>query len=1111
MFITNASSEKSLKSRLKSLIKYSEELKFLVGFFYFSGIKELYEELKKLDSEGELKKGYIKILVGLDIDKGNWSIYEGAKVEKYSNSKGRDEFFNSIIKAFTSKETDNKEIYEQVDFFLKLLKEGKLIIKKTKEPNHAKLYLFKFNQKEKIISHLFITGSSNLTKAGLESQREFNVEIKDYGFKEAEEYFDKLWKESIDFTEEDIEKIIKIIKEKTILKQVTPYEAYAYLLKTYIELHKGVQEKGIAEFMRNKGYKPYVYQLEAISQALQNCKYHNGTLIADVVGLGKTIVASLVAKSLGKRGIVICPPHLVGNEDKTFGWKKYLEDFELYDWEVRSLGKLDEVLEFVKDKNFEVVIIDEAHRFRNEDTERYHYLREICRGKTVILLTATPFNNEPSDIFSLLKLFNIPKKSTIVYDENLLAHFQRYEVKFGKLSYISRYAHSVDKKRRKRCLEYYKEIFEEDVEYLDSNHLEKVRKKIQSIAKEIRSIIEPVTIRRNRLDLKYYEEKIEMSEVKDPKEVFFELSPDQLKFYDEVINSFLPYDEGGKFKGAIYFPAKYEKKYEETYEESEDKKSDEEYFIRVSQESLYNLMRRLLVKRFESSFGAFKKSIENFVRVHKIALEFVKKTGKFILDRKWMEEITSEEDEEKVSELLLEYEKSLKEEKIYSKYYKIYDVKQLRGFVEDIESDIKLFEYLLKRFEELKLDENDPKVQKLIEEIRNWLVAKRKVVVFTEYVDTARYLEEKLEKEFKDKLLPAYGNLSKWVVDTIYENFDAQHKVLKNDYHILLTTDKLSEGFNLNRAGIVINYDIPWNPVRVIQRVGRINRIAKKVYDEIFIVNFFPTEKGADIVKSREIAEQKMFMIHNVLGEDAKIFSPDEEPKPSELYRRLTTYKEDEEESFFSKVWAEYKRILKENPDIERISVPSRVKVSKAGKENELIVFIRKGKDLFVTYKKYDQKQPIVCTFENVFDKIRAEKEEKALPLSDKFWENYQMTLDKNSYFQTTRKPSQSLEWQAYNLLSEIIKRDDEDLKPYEKFISDLIDDIRDYGTLSEHVLSEIVSWNIYSQRGDIKNLVQKIEELKGQLGEDFLDKILRRKDISEEVIIAIENQRKEE
>ncbi len=113
-------------------------------------------------------------------------------------------------------------------------------------------------------------------------------------------------------------------------------------------------------------------------------------------------------------------------------------------------------------------------------------------------------------------------------------------------------------------------------------------------------------------------------------------------------------------------------------------------------------------------------------------------------------------------------------------------------------------------------------------------------MILTKYLNTAKYLEKILEKEFKDILLSAYGNLSRKTIEYIYKNFDAQYKYQEDKHKILLTTDKLSEGFNLNRAAVVISYNIPWNPIRVIQRVKRINRIAKKVYDEIYILNFLP-------------------------------------------------------------------------------------------------------------------------------------------------------------------------------------------------------------------------------------------------------------------------------
>lgn len=102
--------------------------------------------------------------------------------------------------------------------------------------------------------------------------------------------------------------------------------------------------------MEEKGYKLYDYQIEAVSQALANCEAHGGTLIADVVELGKTIIACMTAKALGKRGMVICTPHIIGDEDRKSGWRKYFEDFEIWNWEVRSIGKFEEVLKFIKER-----------------------------------------------------------------------------------------------------------------------------------------------------------------------------------------------------------------------------------------------------------------------------------------------------------------------------------------------------------------------------------------------------------------------------------------------------------------------------------------------------------------------------------------------------------------------------------------------------------------------------------------------------------------------------------------------------------------------------------------------------------------------------------------
>lgn len=291
---------------------------------------------------------------------------------KTSEEEKINEFYQSIKKSINTEYFDNKEFYEQIKFFIELIKSERLLIRKPHEPNHSKLYLFKLNESQIGRNRLFITGSSNLTKAGLTTQNEFNVEISDYGFEEAEKYFDELWEKSIKINEEDDvkKKLVNVLEQETLVKEITPFEAYLLVLKSYLETyeHKNLSTT-LIDLLNKNGYRTYQYQLDAVKQALAIIEKYNGVLIADVVGLGKTIIACVTAKQLRSRGMVICPPALIGDDNKTEGWKKYLDQFQMSDWEVRSVGKLEEALEFVQThKDIEIVIIDKAHRFRNQDT-----------------------------------------------------------------------------------------------------------------------------------------------------------------------------------------------------------------------------------------------------------------------------------------------------------------------------------------------------------------------------------------------------------------------------------------------------------------------------------------------------------------------------------------------------------------------------------------------------------------------------------------------------------------------------------------------------------------------------------------------------------------------
>lgn len=1122
-FITN-NEAKDLKRRLIELIQKSVELKFLVGFFYFSGIRELYKGLKENPNQK------IKVLVGLNVDATNYGMIELAdQDEQISDEEKTFKFFESVKKSLNTENFDTREFYEQVKFFIQLIRDDNLIIRKTYSPNHAKLYLFKLEEGQVGRKNLFITGSSNLTRAGLSTQEEFNVEISDFGFEDADKYFDKLWDEAVKITEhaESKNKLIEIVEKDTLIKEITPFEAFVIVLKTYLDSFESRDVgQSLLKILEENGYTTYRYQLDAVKQALAIIDNNNGVIIADVVGLGKTIIACAVARELKKRGIVICPPGLVGDRNKNSGWKKYAEEFRLHDWEVRSLGELENIAEFVdKHQDIEVVIIDEAHRFRNQDTKDYEILKNICRNKIVILLTATPFNNRPGDILSLLKLFITPKKSSITLENNLVDKFKAFKGTFDRLGYIKKYWNSPNSAKRKKAEAYYQTFFGEN-----TIQLEKVAQRSHYLAKQIRDVIEPVTIRRNRLDLQhnpYYKDEVQnLSKVADPKEWFFALTKEQSVFYDQVIGQYFgDPDDGGQFKGAIYRPFEYEIEKEKIAEEKLSEKDNRQF---IQQRNLYDFMRRLLVKRFESSFGSFEQSIKNFKRITGRILEFIQKTGKgdyfkgeYILDRSLLEKIY-DLDLDDIEKSLAEYTEKINNGE-YPKNHKVYKIKEFKykeDFIEHIKSDLKLFDEILVQLSTLDLVKNDPKTECLLENIKREIKQKplkgepkRKIVIFSEYLDTVKYLTPILEKNFSKKVLVVASDLSAHKISQINKGFDASYPDQEDEYDILLASDKISEGFNLNRAGLVINYDIPWNPVRVIQRVGRINRISRKVFTDLYIVNFFPTERGAELVKSREIASNKMFLIHSTLGEDAKIFDIDEEPTPSGLFNRIQQNPdEQEEESFYTKALKEYLKIKKAHPELISAlkKYPPRIKVAKRYSENELLVFMRKGR-LYIHGVRYDSdNKPDVyqAAFEDVFDKIACSEDEKALGLSDNFWESYE-NVKKFKEFRAIPPSEQSLEQKALNNLTTLINQiHDEHIMPHKDFLRILREDILDYGTLSDFTLRRIANMES-ADEAKLKRTVVEVIALKKELGEDYLQKEkAKQKDLSKEIIIAIENQK---
>jgi len=921
-FITN--DEVKLSEFIKSISKEVENCYFLVGFFYFSGFKEIYKEL--IDKN-------IKVLVGLEIEKNIGNIF--AEVYKLKQEKNlsdkviREKFIDSFKDFVNSSDYfDSYENQEAFYIFLEKIKNGTLEIRKTRKPTHSKMYLFERKEKNLGFSPGFlIIGSSNLTYSGLTGQNEISVLLHDaVYYNGAKQLFDEMWENSVPIVSEDnFEEFKKHFVEKTWISVVpSPQLLYIRALHEYFEAQKLKVEFLPSQITENKFYD-LKYQLDAIERAISILNQHNGVIIADVVGLGKTVIASAIAHVLRIRTVVIAPPHLVEN------WQAYRFDFD-FQGRVFSSGKLEEALDFViSDESEKLIIVDEAHRYRNENTQSYATLHKICQGNKVVLLSATPFNNRPSDIFSLLKLFQAPTTSTFV------------NKKQGDLQ-------SIFKK------------FNEDFLNAERNG---DKRKIEEISSKIRDIISPVVIRRTRLDLREIEvyrkdlkaQGVMFPEVEEPKLMSYDLG-EITGLYLKTLEKICPYDEKPKFKyfkATRYKPTAYLKNFEK-YRKPLTELFGTENFER-SQENIANFMRKLLVYRFESSIYAFRISLEHMIVATERMIKWYKsgqipiyKKGAIPDPEEVFNEGTYEEDE-----IPDESREAL--DKLREKGYYFIDSREIRkSFVEDLQSDVEL----LKEIYDEWFGNRDLQDQKLIHfksNLRKLFREKpgRKIVVFSEFADTVNYLHEKLKDEF-----PAVKYTSKDSTkanrEIIRKEFDASYHSQTNDFKLLIATDAISEGFNLNRADVIFNYDIPYNPTRVIQRVGRINRIGKRVQEKIYIYNYFPTVIGEDETSVRKITTAKIHMFNFILGTDTKILTTDE--SINSYFAKEIRELEKQESSWDVEYLNDLNDIKTNKPEIyeEALNLPKRVRTKILNAEfNGTLIFTRKNHLLNFELVKEDE------------------------------------------------------------------------------------------------------------------------------------------------------------
>ena len=935
-FITNETNQ-NLRARFEVLIRDTKFFDCLVGYFYTSGFHAIYKSLQST------KK--IRILIGIGTNKETVDRIQKANQNwqqsfHFSHSETK-QVVEGLIEDEMEVSEDNQKVEEGVVKFIEWIQNKKLEIRAYPSKDiHAKLYIMTFTEGDRDIGRV-ITGSSNFTYSGLVDNLEFNVELKnhsDYEF--AKNKFEELWKDSVDVNE----KYIQTIEHKTWLNQnIIPYQLYLKFLYEYFKDELGQTEEVFTKYLPIE-FKKYEYQEQAVLNAKKILEAYGGVFISDVVGLGKTYVAAMLVGQIDGRTLVIAPPALI-EKSNPGSWLNVFEDFQVRQTRFESIGKLDVLLEEDLSK-YKNVIIDEAHRFRTETNITYEKIAEICRGKRVILVTATPYNNSPKDILSQIKLFQKSKKSTIPGMPNLEAFFNSLDKKLKELD------------RQKDFREYISIVKEN--------------------SKEIREkVLKYLMVRRTRNEIANYFKKdinnqgLKFPEIEKPEALFYEL--DELE--DDIFNKTIELI-ARKFKYTRYTPLlpKYFKG-----------KTDQPTIL--AQENMGKFMKILLVKRLESSFFAFKNSVDRFIYSYDM---FIKEFGKGNV-------YVSKKYAQKIFELLENNDDGAIEKLIDEGKADHYESTEFTDdFINDLKNDFKILNQIKSLWQKVN---RDPKLLTFLNKISNNIILREnKLIIFTESKETAEYLSENLNEKLPTKTLCFTGGSSDITRDLVIENFDAKARHQKNDYRILVSTEVLSEGVNLHRSNVVINYDIPWNPTRMMQRVGRVNRVDTK-FDKIYTFNFFPTKQSNDQIKLKEAAESKINAFLTLLGGDSALLTEGEPVGSHELFDRLVSVKsitgEDEIEESDLKYLNVIKTIRDKEPELfEKIKrLPKKARSAKSYSElqNSLITYFRKGKlqKFFIADNSTHSKE---LDFISAAKLLESSKEDEKQKLSGNFYE----LLDKN-------------------------------------------------------------------------------------------------------------------
>lgn len=915
--IDNSSDALSMQRYLKRCILAEgvDKIQIATGYWDIPGMTLVLNELKSFLEREETS---FELLIGKD----PYVYTSMIKNPKYKDATYPYDFIRTDIH-----DLEIKEEYE--DVIKLLLKYGgsskiqiRIYTKNSKEEDeflHSKCYIFSGS------SHSFgIVGSSNFTKKGLLGNAELNYLETDPARITARPthgsnakghicWFEEKWKLSKEWTQEFLEQIIKkspiyIDIQKNTAQEFTPYEQYIKLL----QLQFGdVVDKNLGQeieiYLPPKVHK-LDYQIEAVKRCISIMHEHGGFMLADVVGLGKTIIGTLIIKRFlsvpendgrERKVLIITPPAIQS------GWKKTIAMFdkdsdekiapyidfittgrianvtEEDDWEENDDDSADsgEFVGTLQDKNYGFIVIDESHKFRNSTTFMYRSLDELIikiGSNTGVypyigLLSATPQNNRPNDLKNQIYLFERNRNdSTLKKAEsgNIEKFFADVNREYDLL--INNRSNITEEERKQR--------------------LEAVSKKLRDC------VLSDILERRTRTDVeKYYKEDMESQGLVFPKIV----GPNTLKYImdDELAQLFSD-------TMTIIAPNQNERLLTNEWLKYSRYRAIE-YFVDPANEQKHTgrgnrgvndvarqmatIMQILLVKRLESSFKAFTQSLFNLRRYTENMIRMWENNTIFVcpqinVNQELDYEAKTKKRGEKVSfndcveEIRVKIQKLTNQgrnERGQNAEYKRNDFKE--EYYSQLKEDYNLISNLCDRWAK---NSQDPKFDAFKENIKPELFnpeknTSGKLVIFSEAIDTVQALARAVKAKGYKPLVITAANRDE-MEKTIEENFDANYEgQWKDEYNVIITTEVLAEGVNLHRANVILNYDTPWNSTRLMQRIGRVNRIGSKE-PFVYVYNFMPSAEGDAQIELVRKAHTKLQSFHILFGEDSKIFSDEE-------------------------------------------------------------------------------------------------------------------------------------------------------------------------------------------------------------------------------------------